>query len=110
MTTIYLVQGDTGPQIFINVTREDTGVAVDVSGGSAKLKVRKKGTDTVSFTLTASDVGSNLEDGNLYFSLDGGQLATIAAGNYEGELELTLADSTVETVYERVDIVIREDF
>lgn len=110
MSTIYLVQGDTGPQIYITVTREDTGVAVDVSSGTARLKVRKKGTDTVLFTLVASDVGDNLENGNLYFSLDGGQLATIAAGNYEGELELTLADSTVETVYERVDIVIREDF
>lgn len=110
MSTIYLVQGDTGPQIFITVTREDTGVAVDVSSGTARLKVRKKGTDTVLFTLVASNVGDNLENGNLYFSLDGGQLATIAAGNYEGELELTLADSTVETVYERVDIVIREDF
>lgn len=110
MTTIYLVQGDTGPQVFITVTREDTGTAVDVSGGSAKLKVRKKGTDTVSFTLTASDIGSNLEGGKLYFSLDGGQLATIAAGNYEGEVELTLADATVETVFERVEIVIREDF
>lgn len=110
MTTIYLVQGDTGPQIKINVTREDTGLAVDVSGGSAKLKVRRKGTDTVTFTLTASDIGSNLEDGVLYFSVDGGQLATIAAGSYEGEVELTLADATVETVYEKVDIVIREDF
>lgn len=110
MSTIYLVQGDTGPQIYITVTREDTGVAVDVSSGTARLKVRKKGTDTVLFTLVASDVGDNLKNGNLYFSLDGGQLATIAAGNYEGELELTLADSTVETVYERVDIVIREDF
>jgi hypothetical protein len=110
VTTIYLVQGDTGPQIYITVTREDTGAAIDVSGGSARLKVRKKGTDTLSFTLTAADIGSNLEEGKLYFSLDGGQLATISAGNYEGELELTLADATVETVYEQVDIVIREDF
>lgn len=110
MTTIYLVQGDTGPQIKINITREDTGTAVDVSGGSAKLKVRKKGTDTVSFTLTASDIGDNLLNGILIFSLDGGQLATIAAGNYEGEVEITLSDGTVETVFERVDVVIREDF
>lgn len=110
MTTIYLVQGDTGPQIKINVTREDTGLAVDVSGGSARLKVRRKGTEAVTFTLTASDIGENLENGTLYFSLDGGQLATIAAGSYEGEVELTLADATVETVYEKVDIVIREDF
>lgn len=110
MSTIYLVQGDTGPQIYITVTREDTGAAIDVSGGSARLKVRKKGSTTLDFTLTAANISSSLEEGKLYFSLDGGELATITAGNYEGEVELTLADSTVETVYEQVDIVIREDF
>lgn len=110
MTTIYLVQGDTGPQIFITVTREDTGAAVDVSGGSARLKVRKKGSTTLSFTLTAANAGSNLQEGKLYFSLDGGQLATIASGNYEGEVELTFSDGIIETVYERIGIEIREDF
>jgi len=110
VTTIYLVQGDTGPQIYIQVTRDGTGAAVDVSGGTARLKVRKKGTETILFTLVASDVGDNLSEGKLYFSLDGGQLATITPGAYEGELELTFTDSTIETVYEKVDIVIREDF
>tara|TARA_R110001592_G_scaffold273068_1_gene539943 strand:- start:2014 stop:2346 length:333 start_codon:yes stop_codon:yes gene_type:complete len=110
VTTIYLVQGDTGPQIKITVTREDTASAIDVSGGSAKLKVRKTGSTSVLFTLTAATTGSDLQNGILLFSLDGGQLATIAAGNYEGEVELTFSDSSVETVFERVDIVIREDF
>lgn len=110
MTTIYLVQGDTGPQVYIKVTRDGTGAAVDVSGGTGRLKVRKTGTETILFTLTAADIGSNLAEGKLYFSLDGGQLATISAGSYEAEVEITLADSTVETVYDKVDIVIREDF
>jgi hypothetical protein len=110
VTTIYLVQGDTGPQIYIQVTRDGTGAAVDVSGGTARLKVRKTGTENILFTLVASDVGDNLSEGKLYFSLDGGQLATITPGAYEGELELTFTDSIIETVYEKVDIVIREDF
>ena len=110
MSTIFLVQGDTGPQIFISVTREDTGAAINVSGGSALLKVRKKGTTSLSFTLTAADVGQNLADGKLFFSLDGNQLATITAGDYEGELQLTLSTGIVETVFEKIDIVIREDF
>lgn len=110
MSTIYLVQGDTGPQIFITVTEEGTGRVIDVSGGSAALKVRKKGTETLAFTISAIDIGDNLENGKLYFLLTGGQLETIAAGNYEGEIELTLGSGVVETVYERVDIVIREDF
>ncbi len=110
MSTIYLVQGDTGPQIFISVTREDSGAAIDVSGGTARLKVRKKGSTTLDFTLTAANTGNNLAEGKLYFSLDGGQLATIASGNYEGEVELTLSSGIIETVYEKIDIVIREDF
>ncbi len=110
MTTIYLVQGDTGPQIYMKVTREDTGLPIDVSGGSASFLVRKKGQTTVLFTLSAANIGSNLENGNLYFSLDGGQLATIAGGNYEGEVQLTLGDGAIETVYETVSIVIRDDF
>ena len=110
MNTIFLVQGDTGPQIQINVKREDTDAAIDVSGGSALLKVRKQGTTTVLFTLTATDVGQNLAQGTLIFSLSGNQLATIDAGNYEGELQLTLSDSSVETVYDPIPIVIREDF
>jgi hypothetical protein len=110
VSTIYLVQGDTGPQIYITVTREDTGAAINVSGGSARLKVRRKGSETLEFTLVAANIASSLEEGKLYFSLDGGELATIRAGSYEGEVELTLADSTVETVYEPIDIVIREDF
>tara|TARA_A100001391_G_scaffold159618_2_gene118137 strand:+ start:120 stop:452 length:333 start_codon:yes stop_codon:yes gene_type:complete len=110
VSTIYLVQGDTGPQIFISVTREDSGAAIDVSGGTARLKVRKKGSTTLDFTLTAANTGNNLAEGKLYFSLDGGQLATIASGNYEGEVELTLSSGIIETVYEKIDIVIREDF
>ena len=107
MTTIYLVQGDTGPQIKINVKREDTDAAIDVSGGSAKLKVRKQGASALAFTLTATDVGQNLQEGTLIFSLSGDELATIDAGNYEGEVELTLSDSSVETVYDPIPIVIR---
>lgn len=110
MSTIYLVQGDTGPQIKLTVTREDTGYPVNISGGSSLLKVRKKGASAILFTLTSLNVGDDLQNGVCVFSLSGGQLATISAGNYEGELEITLSDSTVETVYEELSIVIREDF
>ena len=57
MSTINLVQGDTGPQIKTTITREDTGEVIDMSGGTVRLKVRKRGAATLSFTLTALRCG-----------------------------------------------------
>ena len=109
MTTLFLVQGDTGPQIQVNLTRADTGSAVDCSGGTATLKVRARGSDTTLFTLTAANSGTDLQDGKLIFSV-GNNIATIDAGSYEGEVNVAFSDGTVETVFEVVDLVIRDDF
>ena len=74
-----------------------------------RLKVRKAGQSDVLFTLTATDTGDNLENGICIFGLDGGDLATITT-KYDGEVEITFSNSTVETVYEKIPIVVREDF
>ena len=55
-----LVQGDQAPQIQAKLTRDDTGTAIDFSGGSCALKFRAKGTTTTLFTLAAADVGGLL--------------------------------------------------
>ena len=105
----YLVQGDTGPQIKVTVTRDETGEVVDMSGGTVRLKIRKKNVPTVILTLTATDVGTNLEDGIAIFVFGDGDL-DIDPGNYEGEIEITFDDSTVETIYELIEFFVREDF
>mgnify|MGYP001546091452 CR=1 FL=1 len=109
MSTINLVQGDTGPQIKVTLTREDTGEVIDASGGTVRLKVRKRGASTLAFTLTALDVGQNLEEGIAIFAFSDGDL-DLDPGYYEGEIEITLSDSTIETVYETLEFFIREDF
>jgi hypothetical protein len=109
MSTINLVQGDTGPQIKTTITREDTGEVIDMSGGTVRLKVRKRGAATLAFTLTALDVGTNLQEGVAIFAFGSGDL-DIDPGHYEGEIEITLSDSTVETVYETLEFFVREDF
>lgn len=109
MSTINLVQGDTGPQIKVTVTREDTGEVINMAGGSCVLKVRKRGGNSVLFTLTAIDAGTNLEDGIAIFIFGTGDL-DIDPGNYEGEIEITLSDGTVETIYETLSFFVREDF
>lgn len=109
MSTINLVQGDTGPQIKVTITREDTGEAVDMSGGTCRLKVRKRGASTLAFTLTATDVGDNLQNGIAIFAFSEGDL-DIDPGNYLGEIEITFSDSSIETVYETLEFFVREDF
>ena len=109
MSTINLVQGDTGPQIKVTITREDTGEVVDMSGGTVRLKVRKRGASTLSFTLTATDVGQNLQEGIAIFAFSEGDL-DIDPGNYQGEIEITFSDSSIETIYETLDFFVREDF
>lgn len=104
-----LVQGDTGPQIRAVITRDDTGEVVDMSGATVRLRFRRKGTETVLFTLTAIDVGQNLQEGVAVFGFTEGDL-DLPAGNYEGELEITFADSNVETVYELLEFDLREEF
>ena len=105
----YLVQGDTGPQIKVTVTRDETGDVVDMSGATVYLKIRPKNSKTLSLTLTATDVGTNLASGIAIFVFSDGDL-DIEPGNYEGEVEINFTDGSIETVYELVELFVREDF
>ena len=110
MTTYYLVQGDDAPQIRVVLTRENTGLAIDVSDATVTLKFRKKGTGTVLSTLTSIAPSEEKIDGVAIFNWGATDL-DVPAGNYEGEIEVhfTLEDVT-ETIYETLDFVVREDF
>lgn len=110
MTTYYLVQGDDAPQIRVVLTRENTGLAIDVSDATVVLKFRKKGTSTVLSTLTSITPSEEKPDGVAIFNWGATDL-DVPAGNYEGEIEIyfTLQDVT-ETIYETLDFVVREDF
>lgn len=105
----YLVQGDTGPQIKVTVTRDETGDVVDMAGATVYLKIRPKNSKTLTLTLTSTDVGSNLEEGVAIFVFSDGDL-DIDPGNYEGEVEINFTDGSKETVFELVELFIREDF
>jgi len=109
MSTINLVQGDTGPQIKVTVTREDTGAAVDLTDATVRLKVRKRGASSLAFTLINVNASDTLADGVAVFAFAEGDL-DVEPGNYEGEIEVTLVDESVETIYETLAFFVREDF
>lgn len=104
--TIQLVQGDTGPQIKADITRD--GTAEDLTGATCVMRFRKKKTSTVLFTLNTVSSDEQLALGNLYFVFSSGQL-DIDEGFYEGEIEV-VNSGVRETIYETVDFFVRADF
>ena len=48
--TFKYVQGDTGPQLRITLTDEDTGTATDLTGGTVRMHFRAAGSTTLLFT------------------------------------------------------------
>ncbi len=125
---IKLVQGDTRPQLRYVVTDETTGQIVDISGSTALLKFRAAGQQTVLFTLTGY-LQSGIEDadgvvtqaspgeayatpgkgGRVAFQFSPGNL-DVPPGQYEGELEVTFGDSSIQTVYTPTKFVVRAQF
>jgi hypothetical protein len=104
-----LVKDDTAVSIQATLTRDNDGSAINCSGGTVRLKVREKGSTTTLFTVTAGNLGTNLQNGIAVFQFEAGQLDR-TEGYYEGEIEITFSDSTVETVFETLEFYIRADF
>ena len=106
--TYQLVKDDTAPQIKATLTREDTGSAIDLTGATIRMYFRAKGGSSILFTLTAP-VTSDYSSGIVLFSFSSGNL-NIDEGYYEGEIEITYSNGTVETVYKVLDFYVRGDF
>lgn len=106
---INLVQGDTGPQIKVTLTRSDTGLAENVTDATIKMHFRKQDTTTVLFSMTNQSTPEQQALGVCIFLFSSGQL-DIDAGYYEGEVEVVFQSGTRETVYEVVEFYVREDF
>jgi hypothetical protein len=107
---IYLVKDDNGSQVECIITRDNTGDPVDLTGATARLKFRKKRTTNILFTLTnITDQQVDLEAGQAVFVFSAQNL-DLEAGLYEGEVEVTFANSNIETVYEVIDFQVRDDF
>lgn len=106
---IKLVQGDTGPQLRLTLTDEDTGTATDLTGASVTLHFRAAGATTVLFSRTAFINPQTATTGICYVQWQVGDLNQ-PAGDYEGEVEVVRSTGVRETIYDLVKFKIREDF
>jgi hypothetical protein len=125
-TKIKLVQGDTKPALIVSLTDENSGDPIAVNGATVRMYFRALGDTTILATLTATLLaGKVLEDGTIdavtspYDTPGAGGRVQFnwgstdlnqAAGDYEGEIEITYSDGTKQTVYDLLKFKLREDF
>ena len=120
--TINLVQGDTKPQINFTIRDSATAVAgktldendsstweiIDITGYSIELKFKAIDSTTVLSTINLG-ITAPATDGKCYLNWPDDSL-DVAAGIYEGELQLTDASDKVQTVYDKLKFKVREQF
>ena len=119
-STVKLVVGDTLPEL--NFTLKDsntaasgktldeedntTWAAVNLTGGSVKLRIREVGTSTVLSTITATLSSPSTGECSLIFPSG----TWTSAGTYEGEIEFTKSDGNIQTVQDFIKFKVRDDF
>lgn len=126
-TKLKLVQNDTRPKIVASLKDETTGSPINLSDGATTIKVyfRAVGSTTLKATIDAYKLtGLEIEnpDGSITIDNDppydtagvGGRMywnwpadALDTPGEYESEIEISFADGTRQTVYEKQKYSIR---
>ena len=106
---IKLVQGDTKPAIVCRLTDDTTGLPLGITGATVRLKFRATGATELTATVTGTVTdGANGEV--VFYPASAPEMLQGDPGDYEGEIEITFADTTVQTVYDLLKFKVREDF
>ena len=106
---IKLVQGDTKPALVCNLTDDTTGEVISLSGATVRLKFRAAG--ATELTATVTGVVTDGPNGQVvFYPASAPQMLQGEPGDYEGEIEITFADGTIQTVYDLLKFKVREDF
>ena len=100
---IKLVQGDTRPAIVVTLTDEKTGAPLNLTGATVRLYFRQVGFTELQATVVAS-VTDPEQGVCVFFPSTAPEMLSGVAGDYEGEIEITFADSTIQTVF----VIMRE--
>ena len=105
---IKLIQGDVSrPQVQATLTNEVTETVINITGATAVLKFRQVGATTLQDTVTGViPLGT---DGNVIFPMTALAMSG-SAGDYEGEIQVTFSDGSIQTVYDLLKFKMREDF
>jgi len=108
-TTFKYVQGDTGPQIKLDLAEEDTGDPVDLTGATVTLHFRAAGEDQILFSRPFFVNPQTATNGEAILQWEDTDLEQ-EAGAYEGEVEVVRSNGLRETLFDKLKFKIREDF
>jgi len=122
---IKLVQGDTKPNVLVNLTDETTGEPKDLTDSTVRLFFKELGSTEILFTLIGYQIAGRIKEdgtedlsppydvpgpgGRCQFVWRPGDL-DIPAGVYAGEIEIEDVDGGKHTVYDVLKFKVREDF
>lgn len=104
---IKLVQGDSRPQLQLTLTDDTTGDPIDLTGSTVRMRFRETGSETVLDTLVGTITDAT---GGKVVIIWGTTTLDVPEGEYEGEIEITFDDTTIQTVYNLLKFKIRAEF
>jgi hypothetical protein len=106
---IKLVKDDTRPALVCTITDDTSGAPIGLTGATVLLKFRALGATTLQATVTG--VVTDGPNGQVvFYPASAPTMLQGDPGDYEGEIEITFPDSTVQTVYDVLKFKVRGDF
>lgn len=106
---IKLVQGDTRPSIICTLTDSITGDPIGLTNATVRMYFKATGATE----LTATIIGTVIDPINgkvAFFPSTAPEMLQGEAGDYQGEIEVTFEDGTIQTIYDILKFKVREDF
>ena len=118
--TLNFVVGDTLPALNLSLKDRSTAASgatldpensatwapVDITGATVRLRLRELGSTTLADTRTCTVVSGTNGTCTTNFATT----TFTTPGTYEGEVEITHANGSIQTVYDLVKFKVRDDF
>ena len=102
--SIKIVQNDTRPPLDFSLTQD--GAPVDLTGCAVKFYMKNSTTGSVKINGATCAI-TDATKGKCRYNWTGSDTDTV--GTYLGEVEVTFADSKIQTGFKQLSIVIRDD-
>lgn len=106
---IKLVQGDSRPALIVTLTDQNTNAPCNLTNATVVLKFREVDSETLKATVPGTVVDA-LAGACVFNWAQAPNSLGGEPGVYEGEVEITYNDGTVQTVFDTLRFLLRAQF